>query len=197
MAMKPFSSGPREDGSLFFELVDRKVPLSILNPFHFRQSVAPLVAARKERRRVQLSEVLKRVRSLQAACDILLVEGAGGIHVPLGTGYMVSDLIARLRCPVIVVAQNKLGAINHSTLTVRALNQTSGTSRVNLVLMNRETCDASASSNRKLLRQLLTRTRIWELPYLAGHLGDAQLIGNHARHLRRSLDQICAHSILS
>ena len=95
--------------------------LDEINPWHFRAPIAPLLAARKENRRVKLSQILAHMRAMQKRFDVLLVEGAGGLLSPLGENFNSRDLILALRAIPIVVAQNKLGAVNQILLTLEAL----------------------------------------------------------------------------
>jgi dethiobiotin synthetase len=134
MAMKPFSSGDRGDAEMLWALQAGEVQLEEINPYHFRAALAPGVAARKEKRSVRLAAVVAHIQKLSRRCQVLLVEGAGGLMVPLGRGFTVADLIAGLGCEVVVVGRNQLGVINHTLLTVGAL-QNIGVKRVVVALM--------------------------------------------------------------
>src|SRR5439155_5445206 len=92
-----------------------------VNPFYFPEPVAPLVSARKHRRRISLSTALKVIQNVANQCHTLLVEGSGGLLVPLGEGYTVADLITALSCAVLVVCRIRLGTINHTLLTAESL----------------------------------------------------------------------------
>jgi malonyl-CoA O-methyltransferase len=78
--------------------------------------LSPEAAAHLERRRIDLADF-----DLPPGRAPLVVEGAGGVLVPLGGGAVMADLMARLSLPVLVVARSTLGTINHSLLTVEAL----------------------------------------------------------------------------
>jgi len=130
VAMKPFSSGSREDAELLHAIPDGGLTLEEINPFHFPEPLAPLVAARKQRRRIPLEAVLESIELVKSAMapltpsarpSTLLIEGAGGLLAPLGKNYSATDLILALRCSVIIVARNQLGTLNHTLLTARAL----------------------------------------------------------------------------
>jgi dethiobiotin synthetase len=139
LALKPFCSGNRADAELLHSLQDGELSLDEINPFFFSEPLAPLVAARKHSCSVNLKEVLVHINAISARHlasiknhparsgtkvkkpSYLLVEGAGGLLAPLGEGYTALDLIQQLRCSGIVVARNGLGTLNHSLLTIRAL----------------------------------------------------------------------------
>jgi len=85
--------------------------------------LAPLAAA-EEAGAVPLAigDVIEAVRVDARVYDVLLVEGAGGLLVPMGEGgWTVADLAAALRCPVVVVCRAGLGTLNHTALTLEAL----------------------------------------------------------------------------
>src|SRR5439155_16193147 len=102
--------------------------------------------------------------------------GAGGLLAPLGPRYTALEIIGKLRCKVIVVAANRLGTINHTLLTVRAL-QTPNPNRLTVVLSDhspnsRSTLktprspDTSRLSNLRVLRELLAPLLVHRLPCL-------------------------------
>jgi dethiobiotin synthetase len=107
-------------------------------------------------------------------CDILLVEGSGGLLVPLGRGYLVADLIKRLRCEIVVVARNRLGTLNHTLLTVGAL-RAAGLKPAAVILMSGATNDLSVRTNQAVLGKLLKGIPLLPIPYL----------GRNAVRLRR------------
>ncbi len=89
----------------------------------YPDALAPLAAA-EETGAVPLAigDVIEAVRVAAAGHDVVLVEGAGGLLVPMGEGHWtLADLALALRCPVLVVARAGLGTINHTTLTLEAL----------------------------------------------------------------------------
>jgi dethiobiotin synthetase len=117
---KPVSSGDREDARILAE-ASGGLDLDAINPVAFQSALAPYVAGMLENQRLDPAQLLSGYRALADAHEIVLVEGAGGWEVPLAPGYRISDLAADLALPVIVVAANKLGALNHILLTVNAI----------------------------------------------------------------------------
>ncbi len=117
---KPVSCGDREDG-VILALASGGLPLDDVNPVHLQTPVAPYVACLLENRMVDPKELLSRYRHLAAAHAQVIVEGVGGWEVPLAADYRVSDLAKDLGLPVILVAANRLGALNHILLTVDAI----------------------------------------------------------------------------
>jgi dethiobiotin synthetase len=126
---KPIQSGcPRESGGLIptdarlaRQVAGLEEPLEVLTPVALGLPLAPGVAAAQEGVEVDLERIAASLRDLAARYEFLVVEGAGGLYVPLiGTHFLVLDLIRWLSLPLAVVAKSGLGTINHTVLTVKA-----------------------------------------------------------------------------
>ncbi len=126
---KPLQSGcPREDGRLIptdAQLARRVAglaePLEVLTPITLELPLAPGVAAAQAAVEVDPERIAAALRDLAARYEFLVVEGAGGLYVPLiGAHFLVLDLIRWLHLPLAVVAKSGLGTINHTVLTVKA-----------------------------------------------------------------------------
>lgn len=164
-ALKPVCSGGRDDARKLSAAMNGALPLDEINPWHFRAPLAPLLAARRARKRLRLSEVTAHVRTMQRRFDVLLVEGAGGLLSPLGEDFDSRDLIAALRAPPVVVAPDRLGAVNHVLLTLAALPRRAADA-ASVVLM--ATCRTALppAANAELLAEFLDAKRIFTLPWL-------------------------------
>ena len=119
--MKPVSSGSRQDAVLLSKAADIQESLDIINPQFFKAALAPTVAASLERREIDMNAIYQAYWFLQKRYDFLIVEGAGGVKVPLGESTYMVDLIQALRLPALIVARAGLGTINHTLLTLDAL----------------------------------------------------------------------------
>ena len=117
---KPVACGDRDDATVLAE-ASGGLAIDAVNPVFFRAALAPHVAGLLENRTVDPALLLDGYRQLAAAHELVLVEGAGGWEVPIAPGYRISDLARDLGLPVIVVAANRLGALNHTLLTVQAI----------------------------------------------------------------------------
>ena len=117
---KPVSCGDREDAAILAE-ASGGLEIDEINPVHLHSALAPYVAGMLEGRTIDPAELVAGFHKLAARHKVVLVEGAGGWEVPIAPGYRVSDLAADLKLPVVVVAANKLGALNHTILTVEAI----------------------------------------------------------------------------
>ena len=120
-AFKPIACGEggRRDAEIYAAIMNHEQPLDMVNPVYLRYPLAPSVAARLQRERIDLSRILHTYQQLTAEYAMVLVEGAGGLLVPIRKDYFVADLARRLELPLLVVARLGLGTINHSLLTVR------------------------------------------------------------------------------
>jgi dethiobiotin synthetase len=191
LAMKPFASGSRADAIFLRAVQEKELTIEQVNPFYFSEPVAPLVASRSERCWVPLSEAVRGIKSVARRCECLLVEGVGGILVPLGEGYCVLDLIAELGCPAVVVSRNKLGTINHTLLTCAAM-QHAGIKLLTIVLMAPAKADHSTISNRQMLSELLAPTPVLAVPFLGRGAMSFGVVEGGEKKLKKTLAQILA-----
>ena len=109
------------DARLLQEASGTESPLETICPYRFRAPVAPWVAAEREGNPIDPQRLEGCYRELAASHDIVLVETAGGIRVPITESFDYSDLARMLDLPVLVVAGSKLGVINHTLLTLGSL----------------------------------------------------------------------------
>lgn len=165
VALKPVCSGGRDDARRLRAAAGGALTLDEVNPWHFRAALSPLLAARREDRRVTRAHLVDHVRRIQARFPLVLVEGAGGLLSPLGEDFDSRDLILALRATPIVVSPNRLGALNQIRLVLGALP--CGLSRkTQVVLMSLKHPDAASRSNPRLLGDLLGGQRVHVLPRL-------------------------------
>jgi dethiobiotin synthetase len=115
--IKPVQTG-EGDAAELKRLVGLSESTAEIAPFSFTAPLAPLVAARLEGRALDVDEVVERVRALSESHELTIVEGVGGLLVPVGPGWTVADLAAELRLPLLVVARAGLGTVNHTLLTL-------------------------------------------------------------------------------
>ena len=111
---------------------------------------------------VDVEKILAAFQTLQCRVEHVIVEGTGGWPVPIRPGYFVSDLAVAMKLPVLVVAQSRLGCLNHAALTVRSVAAYQ-LRCVGLVLNSTEiTSDVAALTNADILKRILS------VPLLAG-----------------------------
>jgi dethiobiotin synthetase len=196
LAIKPFCSGSLSDVRVLSAAQNHELPFASINPFYYEQPVAPLPAARRSGLKVTLPHVLKRIRPLAEKCELLLVEGAGGLCVPLGEGYAVVDVIQALRCPVLLVARNKLGTVNHTLLSLEAL-QRRQIKQVQIVLMDPPKRDQSCKDNAALIAELASPVAVVQIPFLGARAKTLAALLKNEKRLKKALAQLVASASVS
>lgn len=164
-ALKPICSGGRADARLLRHCAGAGLPLATVNPWHFRAAMAPVLAARLERRRVRLRTVVASIQRTARRFEVVLVEGAGGLLSPLGENFDSRDLIVALRATPVIVTPNRLGAVNQALLVLAALPKRFA-ARARVVLVGQPRPDRASRHNRALLAERLGEERIVEFPWL-------------------------------
>ena len=150
---KPVCCGERDDALLLAEASGGLDPDRV-NPLWLKAAVAPLVAGMLENRPVDPAALREDFRRFSAEHAVVVVEGAGGWRVPLAEGYDMADLAVDFGLPVIVVVGNRLGALNHSILTVEAI-RARGLKVAGLVLNQlSDELDTASITNKGMLEQL-------------------------------------------
>lgn len=94
---------------------------SLIAPYCFKLPASPHLAAEVEGCEVDTDRIVKAFHKLSSKHDILLVEGVGGVMVPLNRRHLLIDLVAELCIPTLIVARTSIGTINHTLLTIEAL----------------------------------------------------------------------------
>jgi dethiobiotin synthetase len=192
LAIKPFCSGGREDAELLHGLQRDEITLEETNPFYFTAPLAPWAAVKygkKGSRQVSLKSVLKKISTLQKKCDLLLIEGSGGLLVPLGEKYTVLNLIQALKCKVLVVGKNKLGTINHTLLSVGAL-QAVDAQLAAIVLVETKKSDFSSATNLDVLKKWSNcdgRFGIIRVPYIGKEASSLRGITRGEKKIKKVL----------
>ncbi len=131
LAVKPVETGCMvrdgelypEDGSFLHQASEEDLTLDECVPFRFSLPASPARAAAAVRSSLHVADLKEHVLALAEDADLIVVEGAGGLLVPIQGSFMMLDLIELLGFPTIIVARSGLGTINHSLLTLHALKQ--------------------------------------------------------------------------
>ncbi len=127
--MKPAETGCRrrgrrliaEDALRLMKAAGTRDPLGLVNPYRFKKPLAPSLAAELEGELIDPVKIEIAFKKLSRIHDFMIIEGAGGIMVPLRHDYTYLDLVQAFRLPVVIVARPALGTINHTLLTISAL----------------------------------------------------------------------------
>lgn len=154
-----------EDGRFLHTFSCSGIPLAQVSPVCFFDSITPLAAAGKTNQPIQWDIIAHALNSIQSPSTSIVVEGVGGVYAPLDDHYTVLDMMVELQLPVVVVAQNKIGTINHTLLTVNACLQ-AGLSVAAVVINEVEKSDdISSETNIDLIRSFIDVDVIISVPY--------------------------------
>jgi dethiobiotin synthetase len=168
--MKPVETGvdgEPEDALRLRAAAADPAALDDICPYRLRAPLAPAIAARAEGVRVDVDRLAALVRRRQAGADVLLVEGAGGLLVPLADRVTWADLARGLDLPLLIVGANRLGVINHMALTARVARD--GGLRVLGYVLSQPAAeaDASAATNAETITALTGLRALGVLPHCA------------------------------
>ena len=172
--MKPFESGCRRNGdtlvpadALYLRtMAGSQDDLALICPYTFERPLAPGVAARLEHVSIRLEKVQEIYSQLSAQHDIMLVEGAGGLMVPISEEQLIIDVVRLLQLPLIIVARTALGTINHTLLTVREA-QRAGI-RVCGIILNKVSPepDEAEDTNPEVIRKFSNVPLLGQVPFI-------------------------------
>ncbi len=119
--MKPICCGDRRDAELLLAAGSDGLMIDDINPVWLKTPAAPIVGSLMEEVSIDIEHILAAFHALQNRVEHVVVEGVGGWLVPIRSDYFMSDLALEMKLPVLVVAQNRLGCLNHTALTVRSV----------------------------------------------------------------------------
>ena len=158
-----------------------------ITPYSFKPSVSPHLAARLTGREIDPSRIKEGLELLKTKYEWLLVEGCGGMAVPLkDNGYMLYDLILNLGLSCILVARSSLGTINHTLLTLRFAERL-GIAIKGIFLSGYAGSEVEAD-NLQTLKNLTHHPCIVTVPALEGTDVEALKTGNLREAFERSID---------
>lgn len=110
-----------EDAEFLAHCADARFPLDLICPQCYAKPLAPAIAAERAGRPLDWESIDRSLTAISRASDVVIVEGVGGLMVPLDSRYTVADFAVGLNLPTVIVARPGLGTINHTLLTVNAL----------------------------------------------------------------------------
>ena len=162
VALKPLCCGERDDAEVLQCAAGSVLPLNDVNPVWLRPGLAPYTAAMIEGRQIDLDLILETFQRVRSRHRSVLVEGVGGWRVPIRRDYFVSDLARAFELPVVVVVNNRLGALNHTLLTVESI-RAAGLECAGLIFNRHDEEDPSALTNPGILEDILGLPVLFQL----------------------------------
>lgn len=194
--MKPFESGlsKRNKDELPWDAICLKEAsgssddLNSISPYTFEAPLAPEVAASLENVKIDLNMVDRIYKRILNEHDVVVIEGAGGVLVPIKRKFFYGDLIKRWGCPTLIVSRLGLGTINHTLLTVGYL-KTRGIKVIGVILNNNDgTGDLAARTNPDILSNYLDCPILGIFPYKKKLLRDGMNRQYLARLFAKHID---------
>jgi dethiobiotin synthetase len=197
--MKPAETGCREkrgelfpsDASFLKKVSGSELPLDLICPYRFSESLAPAIAAARAGVKIDLKLIHKNFEIIREQSDAVLVEGAGGLMVPLTGKKLYLDLVAELGIPLIIVARAGLGTVNHTLLTVSAARARK--IEISAIILNqgrKNKPDAASATNPETIMRLSGIRRVYAMPFLPE-------IRKNMALLKKAGDGLLAHGFLA
>jgi len=177
--MKPLESGapcfestpiPR-DAFYLKEIAGVQDDLDLINPYRFEAPLAPGVAAEKEGVEVDLQRITEAYEELKERHQFMVIEGAGGLLVPIAPGILLPELIKLLGLPLLVVARASLGTINHTLLTLSYCQREGLTAKGLIINKSTPNADPSEGNNPQVITQFSGVPLLGSFPYLRDYAG--------------------------
>jgi dethiobiotin synthetase len=170
MGLKPIVSGYHgaagSDPAMLLEALGETVgedAVARIAPWRFCAPLSPDMAAMREDRQIDFGELLAFCRDRAAGAETVLIEGVGGVMVPLDAQHTVLDWIVALGFPVVLVAGSYLGSLSH-TLTAAAALERAGVPAISIIVNDSGTDDVPLTDTAATLRRFLPRHEIAIVP---------------------------------
>lgn len=167
--MKPIQTGRTSDLSVHLKaghLKPTATELKWMNPYRFTWAVSPHLAAKSEKVKISLTKILSAYRQLEKAHDFVLVEGAGGVLVPIIGNRTMLDLMKRLKLPVLVVARPSVGTLNHTLLTLNELRRAKVEVLGVVLVQSEKSRWGTVEKNNLETIARLGKTKVFRFPFL-------------------------------
>ena len=170
--IKPFQTGTELDGlsdaEFIYGFLGKDFVLSEVSPCRLRTPLSPYRAAVIEGAEIPLEDIIEHTRDYISRNDVTLVEGAGGLSVPVTESYMMADFAVDLDAPMVIVARPGLGTLNHTVLSLEYARERGA--QVLGVVINGfpEPADVASATNPAVLRDVFSVNILGVFPHLPG-----------------------------
>ena len=170
--IKPFQTGTEleglSDAEFIYKFLGRDCLLSEVSPCRLRAPLSPYRAAAIEGIDIPLEDIVEHTRDYISRNEVTLVEGAGGLCVPVTRSYMMADLAVDLDASMIIVTRPGLGTLNHTVLSLEYARQRGA--RVLGVVINGfpEPADLASATNPAVLRDVFSVDILGVIPHFPG-----------------------------
>jgi dethiobiotin synthetase len=173
--MKPIESGvdpecssaANSDAKFLMEVAESTDAEEEVCPFRLKIPASPYQAAQMAGSSIQPRSIIEKFKILQSRHNMMLVEGVGGLLVPITARYNVADLALEMRLPLIIVSRIRLGTLNHTLLTIKAARQYG--LKIKGVILNRQEAgdlDEVEKQQGKLIEELSDTPILGTCPFI-------------------------------
>ncbi|MCS6767466.1 MAG: dethiobiotin synthase [Candidatus Nitrosocaldus sp.] len=189
VGMKPVATGVDRDAllkSMDAEIIARhsgmdRSEYELVNPVFLAVEAAPYMASIMLRQEIDMERVFSAYRRLRERHEFLVVEGIGGVMVPIRKGYYVVDLIKDMGLPALIVARARLGTINHTLLTIDACRRR-GVEIVGVVMNMVDHGNPVEANAGSMIQELSGVPVIGSIPLLANPVDAIDSISRYVRY---------------
>ncbi len=195
--MKPIQSGCRRhreklrptDSLFLIKAAGIKDDLDLITPYRLFHPLAPSVASEIEKVEIDIKKIIDAYDKLSELHDLVIVEGIGGLLVPIKKNYFVFDLIRDLSIPIIIVARAGLGTINHTLLTVEYA-RSQGIKIIGIIINNTagKRAGLAEDTNSEVIGKLSGLPILGIIPYIKGLKIEEGKLGNLLRTFSACID---------
>lgn len=133
-----------EDAEFIAHYADTPLPLDIVCPQRYVEPLAPAISAQRAKQPLDWAQIDRALAAISAQSDLMLIEGIGGVMVPMDDRHTVLDMIGWLGLPVLIVTRPDLGTINHTLLTVQTLRSIGA--KIAGIIINRYPADGATTA---------------------------------------------------
>jgi dethiobiotin synthetase len=172
-----------KDAAFLKEASGTDDPLDMICPYRFAEPLAPAVAAERAGTKIKIAHIKEKLNTIAAGRDCVIVEGAGGLMVPLYKKYLFLDLAAELGLPLVIVGRAGLGTINHTLLTVHAAR--SRGLKISGIILNHTSKSGGVAedTNPAAIKALTGIKRVIPVRYIPGIKKDERTLAALGREL--------------
>jgi dethiobiotin synthetase len=182
------------DGMILKEIADMDDSIDVITPIRFEKPLAPFPASEIEGVPVDIEKIKKAFEVLLNKYDMVLVEGIGGLLVPIKRDYFVLDLVKHFGLPIIIVSKPGLGTINHTLLTVNyAIKEGLHVAGIIMNYSKSPENTLAEETNPKVIRQICDVPLIGIFPYL-GNMERITLEQAAVKHLNLEIIRHYLHA---
>lgn len=195
--MKPVATGAKKrknkfissDVEFLIKASGVKDEISLVNPYCIDLPLAPNIAFKLRKKNISLEKIKYCFEELKEKHSLLVVEGIGGLLVPIRNNYLVTDLIKDLEIPLIIVSSNGLGTINHTLLTIRQAREL-GIDILGVIFNRLESDknDISKRTNPDIIKKIAGVDVFGELPYLKSVCVQKTRLGNLTQAIEKNIN---------